>query len=123
MKRGWPGWWMLAASVLSALGIASLIGDAQDLRLAVWFGMLGPLLATLCSMVATDWAYRNRPASLTGVMSTAFVAKMVFFGGYVALVIQSGWVRPVPFAISFLGYFIALFIFEAFRLRRLFEGV
>src|SRR4026209_82331 len=100
MKLGWPGWWMLAGSVLSAF----LISVALDLRLAVWLGMLGPLLATLCSMVATDRAYRHRPSSLTGGMITAFVAKMVFLGGYVALVITSGWVRPVPFALSFIGY-------------------
>src|SRR4026207_120534 len=115
------GWWMLAGAVLSACGIVAFLGDAAtlDLRLAVWLGMLGPLLATLCSMVATNRAHRKRPESLTGVMITAFVAKMVFFGGYLALVIKSGWVRQVPFALSFIGYLIALYIVEAFRLRRL----
>ena len=38
--------------------------------------------------------------SSTGVMIKAFVAKMVFFGGYVALIVKAGWVQPVPFAIS-----------------------
>ena len=116
---------MLAGSVLSAFGIGIFLGDAAtpDLRLAVWLGMIGPLLATLCSMVATDRAYRKQPASVTGVMITAFVAKMVFFGGYIALVITSGWVRPVPFALSFIGYLLVFYIVEAFRLRRLFAGV
>jgi hypothetical protein len=53
-------------------------------------------------------------------MIGAFGAKMLFFGGYIALVIKAGWVRPVPFAISFTGYFIALHLLEAVHLRRLF---
>jgi hypothetical protein len=47
---------------------------------------------------------------------------MFFFGGYVLLIVKSGWVRPVAFAVSFTGYFLALHIIEAFRLKRLFAG-
>ena len=118
------GWWMLAGSALSAVGIVAFLGDeaTPDLRLAVWLGMLGPLVATLCAMVATNRVHRLNPAGLTGVMITAFVAKMVFFGGYVALVVKAGWVRPVPFAISFVCYFLVLHMIEAVRLRRLFSS-
>ena len=118
------GWWLLAGSILSCVAIVALLGDevAGDLRLAVWLGMLGPLVATLCAMVAMHRAYRRSPASLTGVMIKAFIAKMVFFGGYVALVVKAGWVRPVPFAVSFTCYFLVLHMIEAFRLRRLFAN-
>jgi drug/metabolite transporter (DMT)-like permease len=116
------GWWLLAGSILSCAAIVAMLGDEGDLRRAVWLGMLGPLVATLCAMVAMNRAYRRSPASLTGVMIKAFVAKMVFFGGYVALVVKSGWVRPVPFAVSFTGYFLVLHMIEAFRLRRLFAN-
>jgi hypothetical protein len=118
------GWWLLAGSILSSFAIVALLGDeaTADLRLAVWLGMLGPLVATLCAMVAMDRAHRRNPVSLTGVMIKAFVAKMVFFGGYVALAVKSGWVRPVPFVVSFIGYFLVLHMIEAFRLRRLFAN-
>ena len=118
------GWWLLAGSILSSAAIVALLGDevTADLRLAVWLGMLGPLVATMCAMLAMNLAYRRSPASLTGVMVKAFVAKMVFFGGYVALVVEAGWVRPVPFAISFTSYFVVLHMIEAFRLRRLFAN-
>lgn len=117
-------WWMLAGSTVSALGITLLLGTATplDVRLAVWLGMLAPLATTLASAAIVERVYRVRPESLTRVMGAAFAAKMVFFGGYVALVIKAGWVQPVPFAISFTGYFLALHITEAFRLRRLFAG-
>lgn len=112
---------MLAGATLSAFGIGVFLGDEKtpDLRLAVWLGMLGPLMATLCAMVAVTRAYRRNPASLTGALIAAFVVKMVFFGGYVALVLKAGWVRPGPFAASFTGYFLALHMIEAIRLRRL----
>jgi len=118
------GWWLVAGSVLSSVAIVALLGDevAAGVRLAVWLGMLGPLVATLCAMVAMNRAYRRSAVSLTGVMIKAFVAKMVFFGGYVALVVKSGWVQPVPFAVSFTGYFVVLHMIEAFRLRRLFAN-
>jgi hypothetical protein len=112
---------ILAGSAVSSFGIVAYLGDEAtlDLRLAVWLGMLAPLAATLCSMVVLDRAYRRDPASLTRVMIGAFVTKVFFFGGYVVLVVKAGWVRPTPFAISFVSYFFALHIIEAFRLRRL----
>jgi len=118
------GWWLLAGSILSSAAIVALLGDevTADLRLAVWLGMLGPLVATMCAMLAMNRAYRRSPASLTGVMIKAFLAKMVFFGGYVALVVKAGWVQPVPFAVSFTCYFLVLHMIEAFRLRRLFAN-
>ena len=118
------GWWLLAGSALSAFGIVAFLGDKAtlDLRLAIWLGMLGPLVTTLCAMVVTDRAYRRHPESLTGVMIKAFLAKMVFFGGYVALIVKAGWVRPVPFVVSFISYFLVLHMIEAFRLRRLFSS-
>ena len=118
------GWWMLAGSALSSFGIVAYLGDeaTPDVRLAIWLGMLGPLVATLCAMVTTNRAYRRHPASLTGTMIKAFLAKMVFFGLYVALVVKAGWVSPIPFAISFTSYFLVLHMIEAFRLKRLFAN-
>ncbi len=117
-------WWMFAGSAVSALGITVFLGAAAplDVRLAVWLGMAAPLGATACSAILVERVYRSRPESLTRVMGGAFAVKMIFFGGYVALVVKADWVRPIPFAISFTGYFLALHITEAFRLRRLFAG-
>ncbi len=116
--------WMVAGSVVSALGITAVLGTqvSTGVRLAVWLGMLGPLVSTVCSGAIVDRVYRKRPESLTRVMSAAFAAKMIFFGAYVALVVKAGWAQPVPFAISFTGYFLGLHITEAVRLRRLFSN-
>ena len=119
------GLWMLAGSAISSFVIVAFLGDEAnpDLRMAVWLGMLGPLAATLCSMAVVNRAYRREPATFTRAMIGAFVAKVFFFGGYVMLIMKAGWVRPTPFAISFVSYFFALHIIEAFRLKRLVTSV
>jgi hypothetical protein len=55
-------------------------------------------------------------------MMTGFVVKMVFFGAYVAVVLK-GLAQPaVPFAVSFTGSFVTLYLIEALALRRLFSS-
>ncbi len=60
------------------------------------------------------------PERVTGVMVTGLAVKMVFFGVYVAGMLKGAGLRPVPFVVSFAGYFIALHAMEAVFLRRLF---
>jgi len=55
-------------------------------------------------------------------MIGGFVAKMLFFGAYVAVMLEVVGVRPVPFVVSFTAYFIALYLAEALLMRRLFAG-
>ena len=112
---------LLAGSVLSSFGIVAIFGRsaAPDWQMAVWLGMFGPLVATLCSMMLLERSFRKHPERLMNVMIGAFGAKMLFFGGYIAMAVKAGWVRTVPFAVCFTGYFLALHIIEAWRLRRL----
>ena len=53
-------------------------------------------------------------------MVTGLVVKMVFFGAYVAGMLKGAGLRPVPFVVSFAGFFIALHVMEAVFLRRVF---
>jgi hypothetical protein len=57
-----------------------------------------------------------------GVMVQGLAVKAVFFGGYVVAMLRGMAVRPVPFVVSFTGYFIALHVTEALFLRRLFSS-
>jgi|SRR6516165_4463999 len=111
--------WMAAASGLSWV-IAALVVD-QKTGIEILFGMLGPLAATTGTWVLAERIYRQRVESLTTVMATAFVAKIVFFGAYIAVMILLVRFRPVPFVVSFTSYFIALYLMEALYLRRLFS--
>jgi len=86
----------------------------------VWLGMLAPLVVVSATWLMTERVYKASPERLTSVMISAFAGKLVFFGAYVGLVIGVLGVTPVPFAVSFTGYFIALHMIEALWLKRLF---
>ena len=86
----------------------------------VWLGMLAPLVVVSATWVLTERVYKATPERLTSVMISAFAGKLIFFGAYVGLAIGVLGMKPVPFAVSFAGYFIALHMIEAFWLKRLF---
>jgi hypothetical protein len=112
--------WMAGAGVVT--WFAATLGFGTQAAAATLLGMAGPLVVAISSWVLAEQAYRRDPVSLTGLMMTGFVAKMVFFGAYVAVVIKGLSQPAVPFAVSFTGSFIALHLIEALALRRLFAS-
>ena len=110
-------WWMLAGSLLTAS--AATLTVAPQTRMELWAGMLGPLVPAVVSWLAMLRQYRKRPEGLTALMIKAFVAKMLFFAGYITALVSLGSAEPVPLVASFGFYFIALHITEAIGLRRL----
>jgi hypothetical protein len=111
---------MVGGSVVAWVMAATVLGPA--LLPEVLFGMLAPLLVAVVSWALAERTYRRDPARLTGLMVTAFAGKMVFFGAYVAVMLQGLKLQPVPFVVSFTGSFIGLHVAEALCLRRLFQG-
>ena len=110
---------MVAASVASWTGVAVVFERRTSIE--VLFGMLGPLAAVSGTWFLAEYVYRQHPQELTSLMVSAFVLKMAFFGGYVALMIGVVGLRPVQFVAGFTSYFIALYLMEALYLRRLFS--
>jgi hypothetical protein len=108
--------WMLSGSILVSFGISTLFRNAAP---EIWLGMLGPLAAALASWIAIKRQFTKRPEELTGQLIKAFAAKMVFYPAYVSVLIKLGSVRPVPFVVSFLSYFVLLHVVEAIGLHRL----
>ena len=100
--------------------VAALVVDRRT-GIEILAGMLGPLIATTSSWVLAERIYRQRAEVLTTVMATAFVAKIVFFGAYISVVLLLLRFRLVPFVVSFTSYFIGLYLMEALYLRRLFS--
>ena len=113
---------MVGASVGSWLGATALVGGRTGV--AILLGMLAPLAAASGTWIAVESAQRRNPAGVTRVLMIGFAVKMAFFGVYVAAVLRfaAGAVRPLPFIVSFLVYFIALYLAESLLLRRLFAG-
>ena len=109
-----PVLWLATGSVVSAALLGAQFGRE------VWLGMFAPLIVVTVTWVITEQVYKTRPERLTSMMMGAFAGKLVFFGAYVGLAIGVLGVEPVPFAVSFAGYFITLNLIEALWLRRLF---
>ena len=86
---------------------------------SILLGIVGPLAVVSLSWVVMARTYRRDPTRLTSMMMLAFAAKMVFFAGYVALVLKVLEVRPVPFVASFVVSFVGLYLVEALSLRRM----
>lgn len=112
--------WMAGVSVAAWLAASAGVGRATGTEF--FFGMLAPLGVACVSWVMAERTYCRDPRALTGLMMMAFAFKLVFFGGYVAVMLRVLQLRPVPFVVSFSSYFIALHFVEALFLRRLFAG-
>ncbi len=112
--------WMGGLSVAAWLVAAAFVERASGI--AAFYGMIAPLVMACVSWVMAERMFRRNPQALTGLMVTAFAFKIVFFGGYVAVMLRGIDLRPAPFAVSFSSYFIALHFVEAFYLQRLFAG-
>jgi hypothetical protein len=111
--------YMVGVSLTVWIGVTAIV-DART-RIDILFGMLGPLIATTGTWVLIRWAHDEHPEQLTGLMIAGFLLKMIFFGGYVGIMLRVWNLRPVPFVASFTGYFIGLYLMEALYLRRLFS--
>lgn len=115
-----PVSWMIGVSVVGGVLVAAFVNREDGV--AVLLGMLGPLVATTTSWVLSDRTYRRNPLRLTAVMIQAFMAKIVFFGLYVAIMLRVLGVPLVPFMVSFTIYFVVLYFAQALLLRRLFAA-
>ena len=116
-----PVAWMVVAGLVT--WSAATVGFGVETVTATLYGMAGPLVVAIVTWRLADQTYRRDPAALTGLMMAGFVAKMVLFGAYVAVVTMVLAQPAVPFAVSFTGAFIALHLIEALALRRLFAEV
>jgi len=115
-----PVWWMVGSGVLSWLAVTAVPGVESDVE--VLLGMIAPLVGAVGTWVLVVRTYARRPERLTPLMVAAFGGKLVFFGAYVTVMLEVLSLRPLPFVISFTTYFIALHLFEALCLQRLFRG-
>jgi len=115
----WALVWMVGLGV-GSWGLASAVRPAANPEALL--GMAGPLVAACASWVAVERMHAVAPERVMSVMLTAFMAKMMFFGVYVAGMLRGLELRRTPFVVSFTVYFIALYAMEALFLKRLFDS-
>jgi hypothetical protein len=111
---------MVAAGLTGWAAIGVMGGEAVSPEAGL--GLAAPLLAVVCSWLVTARIHAADPARVTGAMVVSMGAKAVLFAAYVVVIVRGVGVRPIPFALSFAGFFIALYAMEAYFLRQLFAG-
>jgi uncharacterized membrane protein YdfJ with MMPL/SSD domain len=109
--------WMIGAGAASCAAIGIFL--PRQTGLEVMFGMLGPLAAAVISLMLAQRTWERRPEAMTRLMIASFGAKLMFFGVYVAVMLRVLMLTPMPFVLSFAGYFIVLYLIEALLLKRL----
>ena len=111
-----PAVWMITASTGSALA-AAFVAPAAAAEIVL--GMAAPLLAVVATSVLAERTFLANPSMLLPVMLKALIAKAVFFTTYLVTMLKGVELRPEPFAISFVVYFIALYGVQAVLFERL----
>ena len=109
---------ILVAVCVGSSGLCALILTPAAAA-AVLFGMAAPLAVGLGTIQLVEQTTRTDIRLLTGRMTMAFVAKLVFYAVYVSVVLGLLSAEPIPFALSFTLYFAALQITEALYLHTL----
>jgi hypothetical protein len=112
MKQLFP---ILAACLVSWAAV-TLSGGSP---VAVFFGMVGPLVAVGATWLAAEHVHRRNPAGVSSVLMAAFGLKVLFFGAYIAIITKLLDIDMMAFMASFVIYFIALYIVQAVLVRRL----
>ena len=113
--------WMAGAAIGSWLAVSATGGDQVNPE--SFFGMAGPLFAVCVSWLAVQRVHRVAPERVMSTMFVWFALKFVFFGAYVAVMVGVLALRPVPFTIAFVSYFIALYAMQALFFWRLITSV
>jgi hypothetical protein len=118
MREAWtPVAYMAGVGAAGYAAAAGLPGDTAHAEVAA--GLAGPLASTVISWLLMVRAATEGQARLMGLMVKAMAAKMLLFGAYVTVAVLVFGLRPVPFVVSFTGFFIALYVVEALYLKRL----
>jgi hypothetical protein len=111
---------MVIASVAAWLAIGLWLDERT--KVAVLLGMSAPLVVATGTWLLAERTYKRDPQALTSLMIAGFLFKLVFFGLYLTATMTLVSPSPVPFVVSFVGYFVALYLTQALLLRRLFTG-
>ncbi len=97
-----------------------IVGGMDQYFKEIFLGMIAPLVIGILSIVYIDDVQKKSPEKVTNVMLKTFAGKMIFYGAYFIYIFTFYTFTPIPFILSFAGYFITLHICEALFLKSIF---
>ena len=114
----------IVSIILLGVGIAGLtVGTFYpQYQSEIFFGMIAPLLVSIISIQLSKHTFINKPEKLTAILIKLFTFKMIFFAGFLIIIFAFYAFEPIPFIVSFTGFFILFYIIEAIFLKRLIQS-
>ncbi len=98
-----------------------IAGGMMQYAREIFLGMIAPLIIGVISIVYLSIVHKKSPEKVTSVIVKSFAGKMVFYAVYFVYIFAFYTFNPMPFILSFVGYFITLHIGEALFLRSIFD--
>ena len=113
----------IIAIIILGLGISGIVGGNvfPQYITEIFIGMIAPLVVTVFSITWINKVFKADPEKLTAAMTKSFLAKMILFALYFILIFSFYTFEPIPFVVSFTGFFILFYIIEAIFLQKLFQ--
>jgi len=110
--------------ILLGLGLSGLVGGTLYPHYVneIFLGMIAPLLVSLVSIRNSKKVFKDSPQKLTATLTKSFFVKMVVYALYFVLILSFYAFEPIPFVISFTGFFILFYIIEAIFLQQLLQS-
>lgn len=105
-------------------GIAGLMGGVlfDQYIYEIFLGMIAPLIVGTISIQLSKNVFKKSPQKLTASLTKSFFMKMIFFAAYFIIILSFYTFEPIPFVVSFTGFFILFYIIEAVFLQKLIQS-
>lgn len=98
-----------------------IVGVLDQFAKEIFLGMMAPLIVGIISILVLLAMHKKSPERVTNVLIKSFGIKMIFYGMYFIYIFTFYTFNPMPFILSFVGYFVTLHICEALFLRSIFK--
>ncbi len=97
-----------------------IAGGMEQYFKEIFLGMIAPLIIGVISILFISNVQKKSPEKVTNILLKTFMGKMIFYGAYFIYIFTFYSFTPIPFIISFVGYFITLHVCEALFLKSIF---
>jgi hypothetical protein len=109
---------------LVGFGLAGFISGVMYKQYVneIFLGMITPLVVGIASIQVSKNVFQKSPEKLTASLIKSFLIKMVLYAVYFIMILSFYDFEPIPFIISFTGFFILFYVIEAIFLQKLIQS-
>ena len=98
-----------------------IVGGIEEYAKEIFLGMIAPLFIGIGSIFLLSIANQKSPEYVNRVMVKSFIVKMILYAIYFIYIFTFYTFNPMPFVLSFVGYYITLHISEVLFLKSIFN--